>query len=140
MEDLTKAILNLLRERGIAGEGIAGAGLQDHSVYGEPVQMGMGKAASEKPKVKRVRKKKVVVVAESEAVPEPVAELAKELVAAGKAGGRKKRVVSAEGKAKRKASAAGNPWLQHLSAFRKAHPEMKPIEVAKEAKKTYVKK
>jgi hypothetical protein len=32
------------------------------------------------------------------------------------------------------------PWMDHLAKFRKAHPNMKPIECAKEAKKTYHKK
>jgi hypothetical protein len=50
--------------------------------------------------------------------------------------GKKKKVTSA----KQKAAAKANPWLKHLAAFRKANPNVAPMKVAGEAKKTYKKK
>lgn len=137
MEDLSKAIIALLHDRGLAGEGMVGSGIQDHSVYGEPVAMGTGK-----PKAKRTRKKKVAECDEAK-VGEPIDaplgkdDPVKELLAGGK---KKKRVVSAEGRAKLKKAAAGNPWLMHLAAFRKAHPDVKGKDVTKQAKASYKKK
>ena len=33
----------------------------------------------------------------------------------------------------------GNPWFTHLAKFRKAHPNLSPTQVMKDAKKTYTK-
>lgn len=32
-----------------------------------------------------------------------------------------------------------NPWMEHLAAFRKSHPNVKGIKASSEAKKTYKK-
>ena len=40
---------------------------------------------------------------------------------------------------KEKKSRGVNPWLVHVSAFRKAHPELKYKDVLVQAKETYVK-
>ena len=139
MESLTKSILSTLEDRALAGAGkynnSEGGALMDHSVYGGPVRTGAVGAA----KPKKARKKKAKCCEHAEEVAEVAAPAIVELVAAGK-GKKKKRVVSAEGKAKRKATAAGNPWLIHVAKFRKEHPGMKPTEVTKAAKATYTKK
>ena len=40
---------------------------------------------------------------------------------------------------KEKKTRAANPWLIHVAAFKKAHPEMKYKDVLVQAKETYVK-
>lgn len=44
-----------------------------------------------------------------------------------------------EEKVKEKKTRAPNPWLIHVAAFKKAHPDLKYKEVLKQAKETYVK-
>lgn len=43
-----------------------------------------------------------------------------------------------EGKKEKKPRAA-NPWLVHVAAFKRAHPDLKYKDVLKQAKETYVK-
>ena len=52
---------------------------------------------------------------------------------------RKSAVKSVKKVAKKSGGKSTNPWMIHLAKFRKAHPELKPVELTKAAAKTYKK-
>jgi hypothetical protein len=115
--NLRGPILEALQRRGQRIDA-AGAGLQDHSVYGEPL------AASGKKKNKKQKKTKKAVKAELKELDVKEGE------------GKKKK-----GRPKRKAGAKKQPtaWNKHVSEFKKKHPDMSFKKVLKEAAKTYKK-
>jgi len=121
-------LLSIMKER-IA----SGAGLQDHTVYGAPVALGMGKAVAAEKK-KRAKKSKVekVVDALESAVPLVVETAAAPVnvipVLAGK-----KKCKKAAG-----APRAGNAWLDHIKAVQK-EKGLTYSAAMKEAAKTYKK-
>lgn len=153
-QQLFNTIAQIMRERSDTApryEGFGnGGGLQDHTVYTDQARGGMigvtPMAAAGAGKKKRVVKKKVPVEEEHSE---------EEIVAAGKkkkAAPKKKVVEEAEeievvaaGRRKKKAPAVGgkakkvNPWLTHLDAFRKKHPNLSLSDAMTKAKETYKK-
>lgn len=132
--NLAPAISDVLRRRGQREDAVDagfGNGLQDQSIYGQPV-IAAGAPAGGKRK-RAPRKKKAVVAAV-----EPAAEVAEVKVEIEAEGGKKCKK-SRKGTAAAKGAAAKNPWLQHMAKVRKENPGLKPTEVAKKAKESYKK-
>jgi len=124
---MEQSITGALQRRGYVKD-ITGAGLQNHSIYGQPV-VAAGKKRKAKPKAgkkakpKPKAKKKVKVIADGE-------EKEVEAVEGGKKG---------KGKGKGKGKRKPNPWLIHVAQFKKSHPKLKYSDILKQAKNTYKK-
>lgn len=129
--DMREAVKSALQRRGRVEDRVAagGVGLMDQSIYGQPA---IAAGASGAAKKKRAPRKKKVVV-EVKPIEAEVAKPAEEVVAVVAAGKKKSR----KGTAGAKAGAAKNPWISHLKAFSKAHPDMKYKDAMKAAKATY---
>ena len=117
------------------------------------------KTAAAKPAAtKKPRKKKAAAATSAASIPrlsevggaKPAKKPRKKKTAAAKAAskpaakrskpGKRKTATAKPKKAKKSGAKKGaNPWLDHVAAFRKAHPEMKMAEVMKKAKSSYKK-
>lgn len=133
--NMTVPILNTLHKRGalLDNRMAGGNGLQSQSIYGQPVIAAGGAAKKKRGPRKKKEVKPEIVEAKLEIeakTDQPVAE-----VLGGKCKRKRKaKVAKVEGAAKKP-----NAWMAHLAAFRKAHPEVKPMQASKEAAKTYKK-
>lgn len=132
--NMEPAILEALKRRGHEQDR-GGAGLQNQSIYGQPIVAAGGCdecPLAAKPKRKRGPRKAKAVAAEPEAIKVEI-----EAEAVEGEGKKRRKKGRGKGTAAQKAAAGGNKWLQHLAAYRKAHPEVKGIAVAKAAKASY---
>lgn len=123
--NMSAAVSDALRRRGATEDAVDagyGAGLQTHSILGQPViaagapSGGKKRGRPGRPKGAKNKKKK-----EEE---EPEVE-----------GGKRKRGRPKGGK--KGGARKANPWLDHVKKFKADHPDMKYSDVLKKAKDTY---
>lgn len=127
--NLAPAISAALHKRGRV-EDNQGAGLQDQSIYGQPVIAAGAPAGGKKPRKPRAKK--------AAPAAEPVAAVVEVKAVEGEAKPKRKGG-NAKGSAAAKGAAAKNPWLQHVKKVKGDNPKLSLKEVMLKAKESYKK-